>query len=164
VAALVRCERQRLAAERGEGEAGSTRRTPNASPKMEYSVQSSKFCSTVPISPHPSSLISPTPYQPTPAGPTCHPLFLPPLPSLSLLLRLPAASSPTAWFLAPSARLPPPHRRRAVLPPSPHRPASRASSPPSAELRLAPCGISVHVEGTRRRRGGKERVTGEARS
>jgi hypothetical protein len=34
--------------------AGSTRRAPNASPKTEYSAWLSRFCSTLPISPHPS--------------------------------------------------------------------------------------------------------------
>jgi hypothetical protein len=61
-------------------EAGRTGHTPKSSPKSEYSVQSARFSSTVSISPHPSSPISPTPYQPTTAGPTRHTLLFSPLP------------------------------------------------------------------------------------
>jgi hypothetical protein len=44
-------------------ETGSTRHTPNASPKREYSAQSARFSSSVPVFPHPSSPVSHTPYQ-----------------------------------------------------------------------------------------------------
>jgi hypothetical protein len=42
---------------------GSTRHTPNASPKREYSAQSARFSSSVPVFPHPSFPMSHTPYQ-----------------------------------------------------------------------------------------------------
>jgi hypothetical protein len=42
---------------------GSTRHTPNASPKREYSAKSARFSSSVPVFPHPSSPMSHTPYQ-----------------------------------------------------------------------------------------------------
>jgi hypothetical protein len=60
------------------------------------------------VSPHPSSPKSPTPYQPTLVGSTCHTLFLPPspLPSPFYLLHLPT-------------RRPLPHRRFLLPPPLP---------------------------------------------
>jgi hypothetical protein len=58
------------------GKAGSTRHTPFAYPKREYSVQSSSFSSTTSIFPHLSSPISHTPNQLPPVGPMFF-LFLP---------------------------------------------------------------------------------------
>jgi hypothetical protein len=60
--------------------AGRTRHTPFAYPKREYSAWSARFSSTALVSPHPSSPISRTPYQPTPAGPTHHTLLPSPSP------------------------------------------------------------------------------------
>jgi hypothetical protein len=91
---------------------GSTRRTPNSSPKREYTVQSARFFSTAPFSLHPSSPKSRTPYQPTSADPTRQTPFLPPptlpIPSLSILTP-PPTRRPTPPLL--------PWRRQLPVPP-----------------------------------------------
>jgi hypothetical protein len=100
-----------------EYKTSSTRHTPNTSPKREYSARSSKFCSTVPISPHTSSAISPIQYRPTPVGPTyiiflTHPLcHFPPLQPLSP--SFPPTSATSAHPIRPS----PPHRSATTSPP-----------------------------------------------
>jgi hypothetical protein len=55
--------KQRERSTRGKGKRGSTRRTPNTSPKREYFVQLARFSSSVSLSPHSSSPISHNPYQ-----------------------------------------------------------------------------------------------------
>jgi hypothetical protein len=111
-------------------ETGSTRHTPNASPKTEYSVQSSKFCSTASISPHPSSPIPYTPYQQTPVGPAYQICLTPPshrFPSYGLTPSL----SP---FLFPPALLLPPTPPATSPPAAPRRPSTVR-----AQIRPAPC-------------------------
>jgi hypothetical protein len=79
----------------------STCRNPFAYPKREYFAWSSKFCSTVSISSHPSSPISRTPHQQPAAGLTSQCLFYPhshlPL-CLSHALFTPLPAPPRPWI------------------------------------------------------------------
>jgi hypothetical protein len=95
---------------------------PNPSPKRNIPVSPARFYSTVSNFPHSSPPKSRTPYQLPAAGPTCHTLLSPSLPT-----------PPTLSLLGHSARVtspqPAPSPRFAVAP------ASRGGAPrPAAEL------------------------------
>jgi hypothetical protein len=123
--------------------AGSTRRTPFAYLKTEYSDWLSRFLSTASVFPHPSSPISPTPNQQTTVGPTRRPpLFLihpPPPLSPPLFPRAASLSSPTAppspsSCRGPAGGPPLPAARgplpRAGAPSFPPRAAGATTAPP----------------------------------
>jgi hypothetical protein len=120
--------------------AGRTSHTPFAYHKREYSIWSSKFCSTVSVFPHPSSPKSPTPNKLPAVGPTCHtfiptqptPAAPPPILSLLSLHLAPSAQPPPTLRLSPTGerrwRTDPDHRA-AALPLLPRwTPFSRNSS------------------------------------
>jgi hypothetical protein len=145
--------------------AGRTSHTPFAYHKREYSIWSSKFCSTVSVFPHPSSPKSPTPNKLPAVGPTCH-TFIPTQPTpaappsiLSLLsLHLaPSAQPPPALHLSPTGERrwrPDPDHRAAALPLLPRRtPFSRNSSTAGRHGgdRILPPLHSIRCEGRRLR-------------
>jgi hypothetical protein len=114
-----------------EYKAGSTRPTPFAYPKREYSAWSSRFCRTARVFPHSSSPVSHTPIKLPPAGPTRHtpflPLLLPTYPRRHPPPHLPPSSA--TFQLRPTPSLPSPARR--PLPPPACLPPLLLLLPPS---------------------------------